>query len=547
VERRGRRAVRGIAAWPGLAVAVLLGVGSPPVLAREEGPWQVSAWRSLPALEWERHQDLPPWQGPPVAFFREEVRRPPVEVLGFLPYWNVGTAVVPMDRITTLAYFAVSVNGDGSLGDSRDWGSPTLLPLVQAARTAGVRVVLAVTCFDGTQMGALVPSAANRGRAVEAIVDLVLAGGGEGVNVDFEGLPVAQKAAFVTFVRELKAAMDQALGHPSQVTVDTPAVDWSGAYDYDLLALAGDGLVIMGYDYHYRGGDPGPVAPARPSDFWGKYSLQWTLDDYDRYGGVENRGRFWLALPLYGYDWPATSTSRGAKQTGNATARFYADCQRRAAEAGGFLWDGDSDTPWFATTTNGVRQTWCENQRSLTTKVGLAASRGLGGVAFWALGYEESLADPWVAIEAAWPADPGGTPEAGADGGDMAEEAGPVEPDADVPEVEGGDLLHWPDGLRPRRDVPAAGEDPTGSEATPAPDAASEAVGSGEASGTEEAGDLPGGGFGDVGPTRCQCSGCQGGGARWPAGGGAWALLVAAWALSRRRRPLPGRSGRSRG
>jgi len=486
-----------------------------------------------------------------VAFVREAVQRPPVEVLGFLPYWNVGTAVVPLDRITTLAYFAVSVNGDGSLGSPQDWASTTLSPVVAASREAGVRVVLAVTCFDANQMAALLQSAVNRRRAVEGIVDLVIAGGGEGVNVDFEGLPVAQKGAFVTFIQELKAAMDKALGRPSQVTVDTPAVDWSGAYDYDQLALAGDGIVIMGYDYHYRGGDPGPVAPARPSDFWGKYSLEWTLDDYDRYGGVENRRRFWLALPLYGYDWPAASTSRGATKTGNGTARFYAACQRLAGEAGGFLWDTDSDTPWFATTSGGTRQTWCEDLRSLTTKVGLVGQRGLGGVAFWALGYEESLADPWLAIEAAWPTSP--DPDAGGshDGGDDLPGGGEIpveEPDAVVPDEGATDLFRWPDGLRPWRD--ASGEGTVPEEAWGS-DEPGDVAGTADAPGTWDAAEHPETGAPEGDATTCRCGGCQGTGAGTRPGGIPWMLLpVAGWGVVRgvrRRRPVPGASGTSHG
>ena len=42
-----------------------------------------------------------------------------------------------------------------------------------------------------------------------------------------------------------------------EVVVDMPAVDWSDAYDESTLATLSDGLFIMGYDYHYSGGDPG--------------------------------------------------------------------------------------------------------------------------------------------------------------------------------------------------------------------------------------------------------------------------------------------------
>jgi hypothetical protein len=465
-------------AWMIVAAATVLGAGLPAparegALPSPDVPW-ASGWRSRAAVEWEAHRDLPWRPGVPAAFTMSATApRPVVEVLGFLPYWMVGEAVVPMQRLTSLAYFGVEVRADGTLGDTRDWGSATLMPLVTAARDAGVRVLLTATCFDATAMTSMLNSAALRAKAVGALVDLVASGGGDGVNLDFEGLPLARKAQFTTFVGELKAALQEALGR-SDVTVDTPAVDWEGAYDYDGLALAGDGLVIMGYDYHYRGGDPGPVAPLAASTAWGKYSLDWTLKDYDQFGGVANRGRFVLALPLYGYDWPATSDKAPASATGAATARFYADCARRATDAGGWRWDDDSATPWFAWQDGGWRQTWCEDLRSLTAKVALAAGRDLGGVAFWALGYEEGSDDPWAAIDAAWP------PAVAEGGGDGAPDGGAdaADPGADALHVDwlGGDGAGHPEGWTPGMEValPPDGEAP-GADGTPGSETSAEA------------------------------------------------------------------------
>jgi spore germination protein YaaH len=399
------------------------------------GPWAYGG-NSRIAEDWEAHRGLRVQPNPPVSFVLskdsfDKSRR--VEVLGFLPYWNLGDAILRMDRLTTIAYFAVEVAGDGTLGDTRHWGTSGMQPVMDTARSSGVRVVLVVTCFDAVAMADLLASAAIRREAVDGIVAQVAAAGGDGVNVDFEGLPVASKSAFVTFVGELKAAMDKSLGI-SYVTVDTPAVDWTGAYDYDALALAGDGLVIMGYDYHWRGGDPGPVAPLATVDPTEKSSLTWTLDDYDRWGGVGNRGRFLLALPLYGYDWPVEADEAPGIATGSATARSYADCGRRAVAAGGWRWDEVASTPWIGYSSSGSwRQLWCENGESLAAKVGLAAARSLGGIAYWALGYEEDSEDPWVALDLAYPPDPvEPVPEQTGDAGEVIE---PSELPGDAREV----------------------------------------------------------------------------------------------------------------
>ncbi len=369
-------------------------------------PALAGSWRSRAAVEWEarRGQPIDPhpiWSFvmPPAA---APVPRTP-EALGFLPSWNVGKTTFHLERLTTIAYFSVPVDADGTLGGAGYWGTPTLAPVLDAAHAAGVRVVLTVSCFDGATLGALLASPTARAKAVSGLVDAVTAAGGDGVNVDFEGLPSAAKADFVTFVGQLKAALDAALA-TSYVTVDTPAIDWSGTYDYDGLALAGDGLIVMGYDYYWSGGDPGPVAPLAAADATSRLSLTWTLDDYDTWGGIANRDRFVLALPLYGYDWPVAADVVPGASTGDASARTYAECGRRAAAAGGWRWDAVSATPWLGYLDGGSpRQLWCENLDSLTAKVALAAGRHLGGVAYWALGYEEDSDEPWVALDRSYP------------------------------------------------------------------------------------------------------------------------------------------------
>jgi len=48
--------------------------------------------------------------------------------------------------------------------------------------------------------------------------------------------------------------------------------------------------------------------------------------------------------------------------------------------------------------------TRCEDRQSLAGKFNLAASRGLGGVGFWALGYEGTRQDVWQELAKVFPA-----------------------------------------------------------------------------------------------------------------------------------------------
>ena len=286
-------------------------------------------------VEWEAHRFLPWDPDPPVPFVVAAPlgAKPAIQVMGYLPYWEVGKATLHLDQLTILAYFAAAVGSDGSLTDTHHWGTSTMTKLVDEAHAAGVKVVLTATNFDKAQIHAIL---ANPQPAIDGLVKAVKAQGGDGVNIDFEGLQVADKAAMVTFMGKLKKAMDAALGE-SHVTAASPAVDWSGAWDFDAIEEACDGFMIMGYDYHWSGGQPGPVSPLVSSAKWGSKSLQWTIDDYLTDGGPENRDLLIVGIPLYGFDWAAEGPQIPGAAKAKGKAVFLASClSMRKRTAGTF-------------------------------------------------------------------------------------------------------------------------------------------------------------------------------------------------------------------
>jgi spore germination protein YaaH len=330
-------------------------------------------------------------------------KKPEVTVFGYLPYWNfcTGSLKIQFDCLHVIAYFGTTVDAQGNLGALKDFGTPAMDYLIEVARSYGVKVVLVVGNFDSNSLATLLSSPSARENAVNNIVRTVKAHGGQGVNIDFEGLPYANKQDFVLFIGALREALDTALGEEAHLSIATPAVDWNGSFDYDVLASIADNLFIMGYDYHWRGGQPGPVSPLRSSSKWGKYSLEWTIDDYFHYGADVYRDRLVLGVPLYGYDWPTTGDTVPGTATDKATAVFYKSCQQKF-DIYGAVWDEPSSTPYSVYNSNGWHQLFCENRRSLREKFYLALEKGLGGVGFWALGYEGDFREVFEEIRDAF-------------------------------------------------------------------------------------------------------------------------------------------------
>jgi spore germination protein YaaH len=320
--------------------------------------------------------------------WRDPGDRPDRTVYGYWPFWGAELSSVPIAELTHLAIFSVELQADGTLGETQRWHqyAPEAMAL---AAPYGVHVHLCLTSFSDAVMAAVLPSPAKRAIAVSQLADLVAAYAAQGVNLDFEGLDYDLKADFVSFVSETSAAVDE-------VYLAMPAVDWTGAYDFDQLAFASDGLFIMGYGYHWSGGDPGPIAPLYGGSPWGVYCLDWTVADYRTWGAPEQS--LVLGLPLYGRDWPTTGSQVPGQATGSGSAVLYRDAVPQG-EGYGRHWEELTHTPYAFPTE--YRQLWYDDAVSLDDKSAYAVAEQLQGFGFWALTYAGADSALWSVVDAA--------------------------------------------------------------------------------------------------------------------------------------------------
>ena len=391
-----------------VCAALLLGVGLARNAGAAEPPPGFLPPVSIHQLEWLEHRGKPlpepelplPRVAPLGAPSRAALRK---TVYGFMPYWKVADLTrVKWDLLSHVAYFSVDVSSDGSVTNQTGaytWPSGAYVAsLREAARAAGVKVVLTATCMSASTIASLLGSAAARQAAISNLVALVQ-GQGDGVNVDFEGVPASQKENLVAFTRDLAQAMHAAVPG-SHVSVCTPAVDWSGAFDYEALAGSCDGLFVMAYDYHWRSSsEAGPCSPLQGGTPWSRYAVTWTVDDYLGKVSAGSRGKLILGLPHYGYEWPTASTSVPSVTTAAGSSMTY-DAARANAALRGRLWDTASSTPYYVHATGGAHQGWYDDAESLGRKLDLVLSRDLGGTGIWALNYATSDDLVWEALRA---------------------------------------------------------------------------------------------------------------------------------------------------
>ncbi len=270
------------------------------------------------------------------------------------------------DLISDLAlrWFETNANGDlfYEYQDNYD-------QILQFAHNNGMKAHASVVFMDREGMHTLLSSSSNRSRLVAALAAQVAQNGYDGVNIDFEFLGKDDRNNFTLFLRELK----NTLGTDKELSVAlfacTKPESWLAGYDYPAIGEIADRVVIMAYDYSYKGSTAGPVAP-----------LWWVEDVVAYTQSIIPAEKLLLGLPTYGYDWgnglTTTSVTAGRLQTLKE--------QYPLTE----YFDQASMSPYYAyVDSNGIsHQIWLENKTSLNAKLDIALNHQLAGVSFWRIG-----------------------------------------------------------------------------------------------------------------------------------------------------------------
>ena len=328
-----------------------------------------------------------------LSFYQSERNFLTHEVVGYLPYWEYDEYPdLDYNLLTQINFFSAELNGYGDIVNDHNWGN---LYFIEFAQSHGVKVKLCANLFGQEPLTTLLNNYFYRQNAINNLLDLVIGAGADGIDIDFELLPTNQRENLVLFMEELSFAFHSEMDDPI-ITMATPAVDWSNAWDYESLAEITDGLFIMGYNYFYSGSSAaGPVSPL--GGYF--YDIDYTVSDYIEKTNNQ-RDKLILGLPYYGYDWPVVDNLVNSQTIGYGTARTYA-ASRLLSESYGNYWDDLSNSAWLSyyDDTWTWNQCWYDNSLSLSNKYQFAKDQELQGVGIWALGYDDDYEELWTVLE----------------------------------------------------------------------------------------------------------------------------------------------------
>ncbi|NOK59543.1 MAG: glycoside hydrolase [Chloroflexi bacterium AL-W] len=278
------------------------------------------------------------------------------------------------DILDEVSPFWYSPDASGNLLHGSDARDETLLEL---ARSKGVLMIPSIhNVLNTDPVSVILQNPEVRSRHVQNIVDEVLTYNYDGIDIDYEGLDSSLREEFSAFIVELSAALRE---HNKMLTIAVHAktcdnCGLGGFQDWSVIGPEVDRLRIMTYDYHWRGGGPGPVAP-----------VYWVRDVAEYARTVVDPAKVIIGVPFYGYNWPLG----GGRALGQTWDMIDAQIQARGLTVN--LMESDSQQRlvqenWI---TYDGREVWFSTSSGLRAKIELVQELDLAGIAIWRLGGED--------------------------------------------------------------------------------------------------------------------------------------------------------------
>lgn len=317
-------------------------------------------------------------------------------VYGWHPYWVGNTYLnYDWDLLSHFSFFSYEINPNtGNADNTHGWATSAA---VDAALASGnTKVTLCATMFSGHST--FFASSTAQQTLITNLINLVQTRGAHGVQIDIEGLPLANKTDFANFMVNLSNQMHAAIPG-SEVSTVLYAVDWSNVFDFATMEPEVDHYIIMGYDYYWRGS-----ATAGPSDplfqFGNSYNFNLSQSTAYYMGKGCPKNKLVLGLPYYGWDWPTSSAAIPGNTTANATSRTYKDVKNNST--GDFTTANYNHIPDAMTsnyTYGTTRQLFITLEDDFNKRLAFIEQTDIAGMGIWALGYDDGYTHLWDAIE----------------------------------------------------------------------------------------------------------------------------------------------------
>jgi hypothetical protein len=258
--------------------------------------------------------------------------------------------------ISDLGYFGAELDSSGKLVD---------VPRRADVPPFGGRVHLVVKCdsYSLTHFVLKQGSPERQGLIADLLAETR---NFDGLQIDFEYIPVPDREPFFSFLAELRSGLGNKF-FTAALKARTMDLD-NDVHDYRRISPLVDRVLVMAYDEHWGGSEPGPIA-----------GMEWCRNVAAHALSAVGREKLIMGLPFYGRAWIEPSPAK---------AYTYPQIETLLNENGVREIRREGGIPNFEYEIPVVVKGWYEDELSLAAKLQMYRDMDVRAVGFWRLGQE---------------------------------------------------------------------------------------------------------------------------------------------------------------
>lgn len=332
---------------------------------------------------------------PDVLYVGQTIRIPAmpkdeIEVNGFT--YILGQDAVPVvseigDLLTYLSPFAYLIQEDGSLVPINDDAA------IGEAIAHGIVPMMSIVNFTVNVAGENVANKVlNNPNVINTlqnnILNVMKDKGYGGLNIDFEYVLPEDREAYNRFLESTVERFHNEGYFVSTALAPKISAEQRGllyeAHDYPAHGRIADFVVLMTYEWGWRGGQPRAISPINEIEKVLDYAVS-----------VIPRDKILMGFQIYARDWPLPFAPGQEAETisiEEAMDRAYAHNVQ-------IQYDYVAQSPFFRYTDNegNAHEVWFEDARSAQAKFDTVKEYNLRGISYWGLGYP--FTQNWVLLD----------------------------------------------------------------------------------------------------------------------------------------------------
>jgi spore germination protein len=316
--------------------------------------------------------------------------RPEIEVNGFT--YILGQDAVPVvselgDLLTYLSPFAYLVQEDGSLVPIADEAA------IGEAIAHGIVPMMSIVNFTVNIAGENVANKVLNNPSVvntlqNNIINVMRDKGYQGLNVDFEYVLPEDREAYNSFLESTVEKLHNEGYFVSTALAPKLSAEQRGllyeAHDYEAHGRIADFVVLMTYEWGWRGGQPRAISPINEIEKVLDYAIT-----------VIPKDKILMGFQIYARDWTLPFAPGQEAETISVEEAMNIAYAHNAQ----IQYDYLAQSPFFRYSDNegNAHEVWFEDARSAQAKFDTVKEYGLRGLSYWGLGYP--FTQNWVLLK----------------------------------------------------------------------------------------------------------------------------------------------------